>query len=55
MKLQFLGQTALTEKEDFTGFGNARISPELSDGLILEHIQKIQRTGISANTIPIGR
>ena len=29
--------------EDFTGWSNARIVPELSTGLILEHLQKIQR------------
>ena len=29
---------------DFTGWSNQRIVPELTDGLILEHIQKIQRT-----------
>ena len=37
------GQISLTEEEDFTGWSNARIVPELSDGLILEHLQKIQR------------
>jgi type III restriction enzyme len=31
---------------DFVGFGNARITPELNDGMILEHIQKIQRSGL---------
>lgn len=34
----------LTEEEDFTGFGNARIVPQLSDGIILENIQRIQRS-----------
>ena len=33
---------------DFMGFGNARITPELNDGIILEHIQKIQRAGLIA-------
>lgn len=33
----------LTEDEDFTGFSNARIVPQLSDGMILENIQRIQR------------
>ena len=37
------GQVSWTEDEDFTGWSNARIVPELSDGLILEHLQKIQR------------
>ena len=36
-------QTTLSEDEDFTGWRNERIVPELNDGLILEHIQKIQR------------
>lgn len=34
----------LTEEKDFTGFGNARIVPQLSDGMILENIQRIQRS-----------
>jgi len=36
-------QHALTDKEDFTGWANAKIMPELNDKLILEHVQKIQR------------
>jgi type III restriction enzyme len=40
------GQITMMDDADFIGFGNARISNELSDGLILEHIQKIQRTGL---------
>ena len=36
-------QTSVTEEEDFTGWSNHKIVPELSDRLILEHIQKIQR------------
>ena len=36
-------QQTLTEDEDFTGWSNQKIVPELSDRLILEHIQKIQR------------
>lgn len=36
-------QTSVTEEEDFTGWNNHKIVPELSDRLILEHIQKIQR------------
>lgn len=37
-------QQSMTEDEDFTGWSNQKIVPELSDRLILEHIQKIQRT-----------
>ena len=37
------GQISAWEEEDFTGWSNARIVPELSDGVILEHLQKIQR------------
>ena len=37
-------QTTLTEEQDYTGWSNAKIVPELSDGVILEHLQKIQRT-----------
>lgn len=37
-------QTTLTEEQDFTGWSNQRIIPELNDQLILEHLQKIQRT-----------
>ena len=36
-------QTSLTDDRDFTGWSNQRIIPELSDQLILEHLQKIQR------------
>ena len=36
-------QIKLTEEEDFTGWSNHRIIPELNDQLILEHLQKIQR------------
>ncbi|MCD8133802.1 MAG: DEAD/DEAH box helicase family protein [Clostridiales bacterium] len=36
-------QMSLTEEQDFTGWSNQRIVPELSDGMILEHLQKIQR------------
>ena len=36
-------QTTLTEEQDFTGWSNQRIIPELSDQLILDHLQKIQR------------
>lgn len=37
-------QRSLTDDVDFTGWSNQKIVPELSDYLILEHIQKIQRT-----------
>lgn len=37
-------QQSLTEEEDFTGWSNPKIVPELNDRLILEHIQTIQRT-----------
>lgn len=36
-------QQSMTDEEDFTGWSNHKIIPELSDRLILEHIQKIQR------------
>ena len=36
-------QIGMNEDEDFTGWSNARIVPELSDRLILEHLRKIQR------------
>ncbi|MCD8181434.1 MAG: DEAD/DEAH box helicase family protein [Firmicutes bacterium] len=36
-------QTSLTEGEDFTGWSNHKIVPEISDRIILEHLQKIQR------------
>ncbi|NLF82447.1 MAG: DEAD/DEAH box helicase family protein, partial [Candidatus Gastranaerophilales bacterium] len=38
------GEQSLTEKEDFIGFGNQRIVPELTEDLILENIRKIQRS-----------
>ena len=38
------GQGELTDKDDFIGWRNERIVPELSDALILEHLQKVQRT-----------
>jgi len=34
----------LMEDQDFTGWSNQRIIPELNDQLILEHLQKIQRS-----------
>lgn len=37
-------QMSLTEEQDFTGWGNQSIVPELNNQIILDHIQKIQRT-----------
>ena len=37
-------QQSLTDEDDFTGWRNERIVPELSDRIILEHLQKVQRT-----------
>lgn len=36
-------QQSITDEEDFTGWRNGRIVPELSDKIILEHLQKVQR------------
>lgn len=36
-------QTSMTDEQDFTGWSNQKIIPELSDRAILEHINKIQR------------
>ena len=36
-------QISLMDEEMFTGWSNHKIVPELSDALILEHLQKIQR------------
>ena len=36
-------QSSMTDEQDFTGWSNQKIVPELSDGVILEHINKIQR------------
>ena len=38
------GQQTMTDDTDFTGWRNERIVPELSDKLILEHLQEVQRT-----------
>lgn len=38
-----LGQQRVTDDEDFTGWCNERLVPALSDAVILEHINKIQR------------
>ena len=37
------GYQRLGEEEYFTGWRNERIVPELTDGILLEHIRKIQR------------
>ncbi len=37
-------QQSLTDEADFTGWSNQRIVPELSDRIILENLQKVQRT-----------
>jgi type III restriction enzyme len=36
-------QLSLTDEQDFTGWGNHHIVPELTNQEILEHIRKIQR------------
>lgn len=36
-------QMTLTGEREFAGWSNAKIAPELSDGLILEHLNQIQR------------
>ena len=36
-------QPGMNEERDYTGWSNQKIVPKLSDRLILEHIQKIQR------------
>ena len=41
-------QQTLSEDEDFTGWSNAKLVPELNDRLILEHIQKVQRANLIA-------
>ena len=41
-------QRSLTEDEDFTGWSNAKLVPELNDRLILEHVQKVQRANLIA-------
>lgn len=37
-------QQMISEEEDYTGWSNQKLIPELNDRLILEHIQKIQRS-----------
>lgn len=43
MEGQKYSQMSTMDEEDFTGWSNHKIVPELNDRLILEHIQKIQR------------
>jgi type III restriction enzyme len=38
-------QHTLMDEQNFTGWSNQKIVPELSDAVILENIRKIQRTG----------
>ncbi|MDR0843124.1 MAG: DEAD/DEAH box helicase family protein [Acidobacteriota bacterium] len=38
------GRVTLLDTQGFTGFGNARIVPELNEAVVLEQIQKIQRS-----------
>lgn len=38
-------QASITDEEDFTGWRNERIVPELSDEKILNNLQKVQRAG----------
>lgn len=37
-------QQTMTDEADFTGWSNHKILPELSDRIILENLQKVQRT-----------
>lgn len=37
-------QQTMTDEEDFTGWSNHKILPKLSDRIILENLQKVQRT-----------
>ena len=39
------GQMDLIAEQEFTGWSNQKIVPALSDAIVLEHIQKIQRAG----------
>lgn len=38
------GQISFTEEQDFTGWNNHRIAPELNDNIVLENLNKVQRT-----------
>ena len=39
-------QMTITEKDDFTGWSNAKLISSLNENLILEHIQKVQRANL---------
>ena len=41
-------QQSITDEDDFTGWANAKIVPELNDRLILENVQKVQRNNMLA-------
>ena len=41
-------QQSYTEKDDFTGWANAKIVPELNERLILENIQNVQKNNMLA-------
>ena len=41
-------QLSLTDDQDFTGWGNQRIVPELNNQNILDHIRKIQMITIGS-------
>lgn len=41
-------QQTITEEDDFTGWSNAKLIPELNDRIILEHLQKVQRANLIA-------
>ncbi len=40
---QIFSQSSMSETQDFTGWSNQKIVPGLSDKIILEHLNKIQR------------
>lgn len=46
-------QQSMTDAVDFTGWSNQRVVPELNDGIILEHIQKIQRSNQIAPSVKL--
>ena len=39
-------QIGLSEEQDFTGWSNQKIVPELNDGVVLEHLRKVQRSNL---------
>ena len=38
-------QATLTEEQDYTGFRNQPLVPELNDAVVLENINRVQRSG----------